>query len=239
MKLHDFRVLSFDCYGTLIDWESGIVAALAPLLAEGGPGVGRDEILEAFARHEAAQESETPAMRYSDLLAVIHGRLAKEWDIETTPEESAAFGASVGDWPAFPDSAAALAYLKRHYALVILSNVDRASFVKSNARLGVAFDFIFTAEDIGSYKPSPRNFEYLIEHLGEAGFARSDILHTAESLFHDHAPANAIGLASAWIHRRHGQEGFGATSQPEKMPHVDFRFTSLAEMAEAHRREAA
>ena len=237
MKLHDFRVLSFDCYGTLIDWESGLVTALAPLLAEAGPGLGRDEILETFARHEAAQESATPAMRYSDLLAVVYGRMAKEWEVETTAEDAAAFGASVGDWPAFPDSAEALAYLKQHYKLVILSNVDRASFARSNARLGVAFDFVFTAEDIGSYKPSPRNFQYLIDHLAEAGFAKADILHTAESLFHDHAPANEFGLASAWIYRRSGQDGFGATARPEKMPHVDFRFTSLAEMADAHRKE--
>lgn len=237
MKLHDFRVLSFDCYGTLIDWEAGILAALAPLARKAASNLGPDQILEAYARHELAQERETPTMRYSQLLGVVHARLAKEWGVKSTADEDARFGASVKDWPAFEDSPAALQYLKRHFKLVILSNVDRQSFSASNKRLQVEFDWIFTAEDIGSYKPSPRNFEYLISHLAEAGFGKKDILHTAESLFHDHAPANQMGLASCWIHRRHAKEGFGATAKPANMPHVDFRFTSMGEMAAAHARE--
>ncbi len=239
MKLRDFRVLTFDCYGTLIDWESGIVTALAPLADRAAPGLSRDKILETFGRHEGAQEAETPAMIYSKLLAVVHTRIAKEWGATTTPEENARFGGSVGDWAAFPDSADALKYLKQHYKLVILSNVDRASFARSNQRLEVAFDHIFTAEDIGSYKPSPRNFEYLIANLAKVGLEKKDVLHTAESLFHDHVPANKIGLASCWIHRRHAAEGFGATTPPKQMPRIDFRFTSMGEMADAHRREMA
>ena len=239
MKLHDFRVLSFDCYGTLIDWETGILAGLEPLVDKAAPNLGRDQILETFSRHESAQEAETPAMLYSKLLAAVHKRIAGEWGVTTTADEDAYFGGSVGSWPAFDDTVAALKYLKQHYKLVILSNVDRASFAQSNKRLEVAFDFIFTAEDIGSYKPTPRNFEYMLENLAKAGIGKKDILHTAESLFHDHAPANKIGLASAWIHRRHAAGGFGATAQPKEMPHTDFRFTSLGEMADAHRKEAA
>lgn len=237
MKLHDFRVLSFDCYGTLIDWETGILAALAPLAKKAAANLEPDQILEAYARHEQARESETPTMRYSQLLGAVHARLAKEWGVKTTAEEDARFGASVKDWPAFEDSPAALQYLKRHFKLAILSNVDRQSFSASNKRLQVEFDWIFTAEDIGSYKPSLRNFEYLISHLAAAGFGKKDILHTAESLFHDHAPANQMGLASCWIHRRHVKQGFGATAKPANMPHVDFRFTSMAEMAAAHAAE--
>jgi 2-haloalkanoic acid dehalogenase type II len=178
-------------------------------------------------------------MIYSKLLSVVHGRMAKEWGVASSAEEDARFGASVPEWPAFPDSADALRYLKQHYRLGILSNVDRISFAGSNKRLGVDFDWIMTAEDIGSYKPSPRNFEYMIEMLGKDGVEKDKVLHTAESLFHDHAPANRVGLASCWIFRRHDKDGFGATSRPAEMPHVDFRFDSLGEMAAAHRRETA
>jgi 2-haloacid dehalogenase len=235
MQLADFKVLSFDCYGTLIDWETGITEALRPLLARSGKALGRDKVLETFGRLEAAQEAETPCMIYSDLLAVVHTRMATEWNTESIAEESKAFGHSIPNWPPFADSPEVLQYLKQHYKLVILSNVDRKSFKTSNARLGVDFDYIFTAQDIGSYKPNLRNFEHMIQRLGEAGYQRHEILHTAESLFHDHLPANRVGLASAWIHRRHAQTGFGATHPPESMPKYDFRFASMKEMAETHR----
>jgi 2-haloacid dehalogenase/putative hydrolase of the HAD superfamily len=238
VKLGDFRALTFDCYGTLIDWETGILAGLRPLATKAGGALGDDAILEAFARHEAAQESETPDMIYSKLLATVHSRIAEEWGVAASATDDARFGASVPDWPAFPDSAEALRYLKQHFRLGILSNVDRESFKGSNRRLGVEFDWIMTAEDIGSYKPSLRNFEFMIATLQRDGVERSQILHTAESLFHDHVPANRMGLASCWIFRRHDKEGFGATSQPAEMPRIDFRFNSLGEMAAAHRREA-
>jgi len=234
MQLSDFKILTFDCYGTLIDWEVGIITALQPLLARSRKALSRDEVLETFARYEASQESETPSMIYSELLAVVHSRIGSEWGVKPNAEESKAFGQSVPDWPAFADSPAALQYLKKHYKLVVLSNVDRESFKRSSARLEIEFDYIFTAQDIGSYKPNQRNFEYMIEKLRDAGHRKCEILHTAESLFHDHLPANKIGLASAWIHRRHAQKGFGATHPPEAMPRYDFRFNSMAEMAKAH-----
>jgi 2-haloalkanoic acid dehalogenase type II len=237
MKLSDFRVLTFDCYGTLIDWESGIYAGLQPLLHKGDITLGRDAVLETFARHESDQEAVTPGMIYSNVLAEVHRRLAAEWNIAATEAEHRRFGASVPDWPAFDDSTTALEYLKRHYKLVILSNVDRASFSGSNRRLGVEFDAIYTAQDVGSYKPAPANFEYMLEHLGRLGHGKHDILHTAQSLFHDHAPAKKFGLASAWIDRRHDQQGWGATMQPPEGAAYDFRFPTLAAMAEAHRRE--
>src|SRR5262245_38318395 len=121
MKLSDFKVLTFDCYGTLIDWESGMIAALAPLVARVAPPPSREAILEAHARHESAQQRWTPAMRYRDLLAVVHKRLAEEWGVAAPWEESVAYGRSIPAWPAFPDSAEALAHLKRHFKLVILS----------------------------------------------------------------------------------------------------------------------
>jgi 2-haloacid dehalogenase len=239
MRLSEFKVLTFDCYGTLIDWETGMLAALRPLAAKAARPLTDDAVLEAHARHESFQQAQTPAMPYSKLLAVVAKRLAEEWGVTASWEECAAYGDAIRDWPAFPDTADALRTLKQHYKLVILSNVDNASFATSSPKLGVAFDAIFTAEDIGSYKPSPKSFEYMLEKLAGMGITRSEILHTAESLFHDHGPANDFGLASCWIHRRHGREGFGATMDPVATPRFDFRFTSMAEMAEARRKESA
>ena len=236
-KLTDFKVLTFDCYGTLIDWESGMIEALAPLterVDRMGRPLPRDEILAAHARQESFQQRHTPGMRYSRLLAVVYKRLAEEWGVAASWAECEAYGRSVRGWPAFPDSAAALRYLKGHYALAILSNVDNESFQASNEKLEVAFDAIYTAEDIGSYKPAGRNFEYMLAKLGERGFGKRDVLHVAESLYHDRAPANRFRLASCWIHRRHAEEGFGATIDPGERPSYDFRFTSLAELVEAH-----
>ena len=237
-RLTDFKVLSFDCYGTLIDWETGMHEALKPLVAKAG-GLTREQVLEAHARQESAQQAETPGMIYSELLAQVHRRLAREWGVQADPSESAAYGHSIKDWPAFPDSAEALGYLKRHYQLVILSNVDRESFSFSRARLQVEFDHVYTAQDIGSYKPDLRNFEYMLAELAKAGIRKDQILHTAQSLFHDHQPANRVGLASAWIDRRAGMAGSGATMPLENMPHFDFRFTSMGEMAKAHQEALA
>lgn len=237
MKLSDFKVLSFDCYGTLIDWETGLWAALQPLIA--GQGIGRDTALEAFGTLEAEQEHETPGLLYRDLLTRVHAKLAAHWKLKPSAATDAVFGASVGDWPAFADSPAALEYLKRHFKLVILSNVDKQSFAASNKKLAVAFDAICTAEDIGAYKPSLKNFEHLIARVRELGHAKSEILHTAQSLFHDHAPAEQIGLARCWINRRGDKgTGSGATKAVAHMPKLHFEFPTLAAMAEAHRRES-
>ena len=236
MRLSDFKVLTFDCYGTLIDWESGILAAIRPLLQRLGGKVDDESALAAFARHESAIESEQPSLNYRKLLAEAYRRLAKDWG--AAPDEAAAtrFGNSVPDWPAFADSAAALAYLKQHYKLVILSNVDRASFAESNKKLGVTFDAICTAEDVGSYKPDRRNFEYVLRRVKELGLAPKDVLHTAQSLYHDHKPAKALGLATNWIDRRMGKSGTGATMPVEGVT-TDFHFPSMAAFAEAHRKE--
>ena len=238
MKLTDFKVLTFDCYGTLIDWETGIWNALQPLISAGRLDLEREEALARFGKLESELEEAGPSLRYSTLLAAVHARLAKDLGVHIHADLNERFGGSVPDWPAFPDSAEALAYLKRHYRLVILSNVDRASFAASNRKLGVAFDAIYTAEDIGSYKPDPRNFAHLLAHLeADLGLEAGEVLHTAQSLFHDHVPAERAGLARAWIDRRFGMVGSGATQDPATRPHVDFHFKSLAELAQAHREE--
>ena len=234
MKLTRFKALTFDCYGTLIDWESGMIEAMKPLTDKVGRALSRDDILEAHARHESAQQLQTPAKLYRDLLAVVYRRLAEEWGVAASWAECVAYGRSVSDWPAFADSPAALQYLERRHKLVILSNVDNESFAASNKKLMVDFDAIYTAEDIGSYKPSDRNFDYMLEKLETLGIEKHEILHTAESLFHDHVPANKHGLASCWIDRRHDQKGFGATMNPGKTPKYGFRFNSMSDLVNAH-----
>ena len=237
MRLSDFSVLTFDCYGTLIDWETGICEAIARWLERQGAAASRDRILAAFAGAEAPQQKANPDMLYPDLLARVHLKMAQELGAAPDAEAAAAFGRGVADWPAFPDSAAALAYLAQHYKLVILSNVDRASFAHSNRKLGVTFDAVYTAQDVGSYKPDPRNFEYMLKQLAAQGIDRREILHTAESLYHDHVPAKRQGLATCWIHRRAGQTGHGATRAPGADVTPDFRFATLGAMADAHRAE--
>lgn len=238
MRLSDFRVLTFDTFGTVIDWETGILEALAPLLAKLDAPPGRERVLELFAQAEADQQAETPDMIYSDLLAAVYRTLAAGWGVPAGTEEAARFGASVGDWPAFEDSAAALRTLKDHYTLITVTNCDRESYRGASRRLGDPWDAIYTAQDIGSYKPSPRNFEYMIDRVKrDFGYDKTEILHTAQSLFHDHVPATAHGLATAWIDRRRGTDGFGATPPPPGDYRIDFHFSSLADMVRAHREE--
>ncbi len=227
--------LSFDCYGTLIDWETGIARTLRPWLTRSG-AVDRAEheaVIAGFGRHETLVEAEHPSWLYPQILAETMRRMGHDLALPVSDLDAAAFGRSVGLWPAFADSPAALARLKERFRLIILSNVDRVSFRQSNDRLGVEFDLILTAEDIGSYKPDRRNFEALEAGLAALGLEPHQLLHVAESLYHDHVPAKAHGLATAWIHRRHDKEGFGATAQPGQNVTPDARYTSLSEFADA------
>jgi putative hydrolase of the HAD superfamily len=229
-----FAALSFDCYGTLIDWETGIAAELVSWAEEHAIGADQDELIEVFAGHESGVQSEQPALRYPSVLAATLERIAAHYGVTATEEEEEAFGASVGRWPAFADSPEALARLKRRFRLIILSNVDRASFAESNARLGVEFDLIVTAEDVGAYKPSPRSFPALLDALPSIGVGRDELLHVAQSLYHDHEPAKTVGLPSVWIDRRHDRAGFGATPPPQGgAVNPDWIFPSLAAFADA------
>ena len=237
MRLTDFAALSFDCYGTLIDWETGILATLRPWAARHGLAVNDDALLAEFSRVEPELQAARPAVLYPDVLADAFRSLGRHFDRAVSDAEARAFGQSVKDWPAFPDSAAALAYLKRHYKLAILSNIDRASFAHSNRRLGVEFDLVVTAEDVGSYKPTPRNFEVLLERMAALGVPKERLLHTAESLYHDHVPAKRFGLATAWIYRRAAEGNFGATRAPDASVKPDWQVTTLAELADLHRKE--
>ena len=236
-RLTDYRALTFDCYGTLIDWETGIWEALQPLLLHNpGADLARETALGAFGRWESRQQQVTPELPYPELLARVHRSIARNFGLESNRDLDIAFGASVPRWPAFPDSAGGLRLLGRHYKLAILSNVDRDGIAGSMRKLGVEFDAVYTAQDIGSYKPADANFRYLLDHLkSDFGLERSEVLHVAQSLHHDHAPANRFGIANAWIDRQRLSQGgsWGATEPMESIPSTDFVYFSIGELGEA------
>jgi len=233
MDLTKFEALSFDCYGTLIDWEAGIAAVLRPWAKANGLELTDEELLTAYADHEARVEEEHPSDRYPQILARAMRDLGAQLGVSVSDADAQLLAGSVPDWPAFADSADALARLAEHYRLIILSNVDRASFAGSNRRLGVSFTSILTAEDIGSYKPSPRNFDALLAEVDRLGVGRDGLLHVAQSLFHDHVPAKAAGLPTVWINRRHANPGWGATPAPPAAVTPDLTFTSMGVFADA------
>ena len=237
MTINQYSTLTFDCYGTLIDWESGIYDALLPLTQQVNPLPDRTQVLQAFAEVESGVQSEFPDLPYPEILVKVHIQLAKSFDVSATAESHETFGRSVANWPAFPDSAESLQYLKKYFKLVILSNVDRIGFSYSSRHLRVDFDAVYTAQDIGSYKPSPTNFIYMIEQLESLGISKDEMLHTAQSLYHDMVPATEIGLATCWIDRRAGQEGAGATPCVNVNVETDYRFESLTDLVTAHKAE--
>jgi 2-haloacid dehalogenase len=230
--VHDLDVdgvdaLTFDCYGTLIDWEAGLTAAFDRVLSAHGIGAEPDDILGRFARLEAAAEA-GPYQRYRDVLATVLRGVGSELGFEPTPEEVTMFGGSVVDWPAFPDSRDALARLHRRFRLGVITNCDDDLFVASARRLDTRFDWVVTAQQAGSYKPNEANFQLAFERLG---LPRERIVHVAQSLFHDHVPAKRLGLRTVWIDRRHGRAGAGATPPATAVP--DATFPDMASFAVA------
>ena len=236
-SLKDFKALTFDCYGTLIDWESGIWDAFQPLIiANGAPDVDRRALFAAYGELEHGLETEFPGMLYPDILTRVHHGVAAKLGLKTTDALDHDYGQSVPYWPAFKDSADALRALKKHYRLIILSNVHRDGIAASCRKLGVEFDAAYVAEDIGAYKPADANFHYLLEHVkADFGLEKDDILHTAQSLLHDHGPARQFGIANAWIDRQRLSETGekGVIAIPGEIPETDYHFFTLAEMVEA------
>jgi putative hydrolase of the HAD superfamily len=228
-----FRALSFDCYGTLIDWEAGIAAVLSRWAKEQGLPLSDEELLVSYADNEAAVERETPATLYPDVLSEAFRRTGAGLGREVSDECARRLGESVPDWPAFPDSADALARLAQHYQLIVLSNVHRDGFAGSNKWLQGNFAAVITAQDVGAYKPADNHFRALDETLPALGLAREDLLHVAQSLFHDHVPAKREGLPSVWINRRHDSPGWGATPEPSDDWSYNAKFPSMGAFADA------
>jgi 2-haloalkanoic acid dehalogenase type II len=214
----------------LIDWDTGVLQSLQPWCAWHGVQLGPEELLDLFTQHEAVVEAEHASMLYPDVLGETLRRMAVSLGMEATDAECAEFGASVGAWPAFADTATALRRLQQRYKLIILSNIDRASFARSNRRLGVEFDLIITAQDVGSFKPALGHFDALFEQLPALGVERDGLLHVAQGLFHDHLPAQQIGLPAVWIDRRFAHRGI-QTPMPAGVTEP-VRFTSLEAFAD-------
>jgi 2-haloacid dehalogenase len=213
----DVDVMSFDCYGTLIDWETGLAQALQPILHAHDVHLGVEHVLEAFAGF-AAQAERGTYMSYRAVLATALQGLGNRYHVTPTPAELERFSTSVGDWPAFPDSAGALARLKQRFKLAIITNCDDDLFVQSSQRLGVAFDWVITAQQAQSYKPSLHIFHVALEQIGVPS---SRLLHVAQSLYHDHVPAKQLGLMTVWVNRRHDRPGSGATPPAAATPDLE------------------
>ena len=217
LNFDNFEVLTFDCYGTLIDWESGIWEALQLALTNRHITITKDQALELYGELESAAER-GEYHEYKVVLGMVLEGLGARLGFAPTPQELQQFSASVKDWPAFPDSARALQALKRKFKLAIISNIDDDLFAFSAQRLQVQFDWIITAQQARSYKPSLNNFQAAFRRMG---LPTDRILHVAQSLFHDMVPAKALGLSTVLINRRHAQPGFGATPPAQAQPDLE------------------
>jgi len=232
MRIADFDAMTFDCYGTLVDWEAGILDALAPWRQRHGLDADDDQILAAFAELEPAAQRDRPDALYSDVLRAVAGRIGDRFGAAMRDDESDRLAGSVGRWPVFPDTHQALLRLKRRCRLIIVSNVDHASFARTNDALAVDFDAVVTAQDVGAYKPDPRMFQAAVDEARRCGVERDRVLHVAQSLYHDHEPAKRLGMRTCFIDRRAGRDG-GAAKTPDAAVRPDFTFTTLAQLADA------
>jgi 2-haloacid dehalogenase len=214
IDLGAFEALTFDTYGTLIDWERGLLDAFQPVLAAHPVEVADERLLELYARHEAELEAGV-YLTYREVLATALRRVCADLGVDPDDDAVAAFAGSVPSWPAFPDSAAALRRLATRYRLGVITNCDDDLFAGSSRRLGVHFEWVVTAQQARCYKPRLRNFELAFDRID---VPRERILHVAQSLFHDHVPAKSLGMTSVWIDRRHGRPGSGATPPAQAAP---------------------
>ncbi len=198
LDLAQFEYLSFDCYGTLIDWESGILGYLRPLLRNKGVSVTESGILNLYSEFEPRQQ-QPPYRSYREVLAGVVREFAAHFDFAISGEEANGLAESIGDWQAFPDTAGALQGLQSRYKLAVLSNIDDDLFALTTPKLGANLDLVVTAQQVRSYKPSLGNFEKLLQELP---VEKSRLLHVAESLYHDVVPAHSLGIATVWVNRR-------------------------------------
>lgn len=221
-----FETLTFDCYGTLIDWESGIASAIDRILREHSIHLDRDEILTAHSEFEPKHQS-SGYLPYREVLARVVDDFARRYSFTPTESQRASLAESIRDWPPFPDSTESLNRLHKRFKLVIISNIDDDLFAYSQGVLNVKFDQIITAAQSNAYKPSHAMFNHA---FGVILTPKDRILHVAQSLFHDIAPANQLGLMTVWVNRRKGQPGSGATPGASATP--DIEVATLAELAD-------
>lgn len=222
-----FEYLSFDCYGTLIDWESGILGYLRPLLRTKGCDVSDEQILNLYSEFEPHQQ-DLAYRRYREILASVLRDFGRELHVDFTEPEVAGLAESIREWEPFPDAVPALKRLKSKYKLAVLSNIDDDLFATTAPKLRVELDYVVTAQQVQSYKPSIRNFETLVDRLQTD---KDSLLHVAESLYHDVIPAQALGIATIWVNRRQGKAA-AATRVVEARPDLEVpTVAALADLA--------
>src|SRR5574340_1281141 len=220
-----FSCLTFDCYGTLVDWENGILEALRPILAAHRRHLSDEGILELYGALEA--DAEAGGYRaYHEILKDVVRKFGMRLGFTPTADQLQSLPESLPHWKPFPDSVAALRRLKTRYQLAIVSNVHDDLFALTARRLEVPFDHIITAQQARSYKPSLNNFRLALERIG---LPAERILHVAQSLYHDIAPAKELGIANVWVNRRAGKRGTGATVAVAAQP--DLEVPDLATLA--------
>jgi 2-haloacid dehalogenase len=217
INLNQYEVLTFDCYGTLIDWETGMLVALRSLLTAHEIQLSENEILELFANFESNLELGEYRL-YKDVLRGVVQRFGEQFGFTPTPFELNALADSIKEWQPFSDTVEALKMLKQRFKLAIISNVDDDLFAYTAKHLQVEFDWVVTAEQVKSYKPSERNFQVALEKIG---LPSEKILHVASSIYHDIVPANSLGLSTAWVNRRLGKEGSGAALPAQGQPNLE------------------
>jgi putative hydrolase of the HAD superfamily len=227
-----FRILTFDVVGTLIDFEQGILDCLHEQIDTDALEIDDQTLLEAFARAEAIQHELTPTEPFSEMLAPAYHRMAADLDLPDRDEIASALRASIPGWPAFPDSIDALRRLHVNHRLVALTNAGRWAAQQFAATLGQPFDDIVTVEDSGLNKPDPQVFAFCRGRQSVHGYELSDYLHVAQSQYHDIGVARALGYTTAWIERRAGQGSYGGTPAPVEVVAPDYRFTTVAEVAD-------
>jgi 2-haloacid dehalogenase len=227
IDLDAIEYLTFDCYGTLIDWESGIATALGPVCDAHGTPLNREALLELYAEIEPEVESRPPFRPYRQILADVMDEVGRRLGWEPTPDERTCLADTLPDWAPFDDVREALSRLKERFQLAVISNVDDELFAGSAERLGNRFDAVVTALQARAYKPDPQVFEFALERLG---VTPDRLIHVAQSLFHDVGPARALGIRTVWVNRRAGQTGSGATPASEVVP--DLQVRDLAELIE-------
>jgi 2-haloacid dehalogenase len=226
LELRRFDVITFDCYGTLIDWEAGILSALASFRSENGLRVADHELLEAYAALETALQG-GDHVSYREVLRGVMRGLATRYSVPTARIDTDTLVASLPNWSPFSDTVEALHRLRRQCKLGIISNVDDELFAATARTLEVPFDWVITAEQVRAYKPSRQNFERALERIG---IPKERVLHAAQSRFHDVAPASALGLATVWVNRRGDKPGAGATAPSGAV--ADLEVPDLATLAD-------
>ena len=226
MPFEPIRLITFDCYGTLIDWENGMLAALRPFLSRDGREVRDTQILELYGEIEAELESGR-YLPYRQVLARTAQEIGRRLGTEISEEEGSAFAESLTRWKPFIDTVPALQSLARKFCLGIISNVDDDLFAETRKKLApVEFDFVVTAQQMQSYKPSYGNFE---EAIRRSGLSKDQILHAGQSLYHDIAPANTLGIKNVWVNRPSIRPGSGAARLGTATPTYQVR--TLAELS--------